>query len=137
MTDSALRIGILNYADVRNFGDVLFPLVVAGEIRARIPSAEITFVTPTGASWAGMSSLRFDRVDLESFDALLLGGGEIVHRLDDMLRRIYALFGLECIERPTDLVFAWANAAIPFKAWLALGVPNPSPETQNDILQRT
>jgi polysaccharide pyruvyl transferase WcaK-like protein len=129
----APRIGILNYADVRNFGDVLFPMVVARELGARRPGFEIDFITPTGAAWAGMTSHRFDRVDLEAYDALILGGGEVVHRLDDMLRHIYRLFGLECIERPTDLVFAWTRAPVPFKAWLSLGVPEAGQGARTDI----
>ena len=51
-----VRIAILNYADVRNFGDVLFPMVVAREIRMRIPAADLQFVTPTGSSWASLDS---------------------------------------------------------------------------------
>src|SRR5262245_38886045 len=101
------RIGILSYADTRNFGDELFPLVVSREISARIPSADITFLTSTGTSWAGMQSLRLDSVEPKSFDALILGGGEVVHRADEMLRGIYNLFELDCIERPTDIVFGW------------------------------
>jgi polysaccharide pyruvyl transferase WcaK-like protein len=132
MTARPLRLAILNYADVRNFGDVLFPLVVARELGIRIPNAEIHFVTPTGSSWAGMESVRFDRAEIASYDAIVLGGGEIVHRLDDMLIGIYRRFGLECIERPTDLVFAW-TAAPSFKAWLSLGVPEPSAEARRDI----
>jgi hypothetical protein len=132
-----VRVAILNYADVRNFGDVLFPMVMAREIRARIPAADIHFVTPTGSSWAGLDSSRFDRAKLETFDALILGGGEIVHRSDDMLRQIYARFRLDCIERPTDLVFGWTAAPVRFKAWLAVGVPEPTEETRFDIGRRT
>lgn len=129
----AIRLGLLNYADVRNFGDVLFPLVVSRELRVRIPDAIVEFITPTGTSWAGMSSHRFDKVDLNSFDALILGGGEIVHRGDDMLKNIYRLFGLECIDRPTDLVFRWTDASASFKAWLSVGVPEPSEMARKDI----
>jgi hypothetical protein len=128
-----MRIGLLNYADVRNFGDVLFPLVLAQEIGARLPDSRIDFVTPTGSSWAGMRSTRFDEADLTSFDALILGGGEVVHRHDDMLRNIYARFGLTSIERPTDIVFGWTNSCVPYKAWMALGAPEPDERTRRDI----
>ena len=127
------RIGILNYADVRNFGDVLFPLIVAHEVRTRIPMAEISYITATGSTWAGMESTRLDDTDLEGFDALLLGGGEIVHRFDDMLSDIYSRFGLTGIARPTDLVYSWTRADVPYKAWLGLGIPEPSAEVQGDI----
>ncbi len=128
-----IRVGILNYADVRNFGDVLFPLVVEKEVRTRIPSVEITFITHTGTSWGDMTSKRIDQIDFESFDALLLGGGEIVHRLDGMLSRIYSGFGLEAVDSPTDLVFSWTGAKRPYKAWLGLGVPAPFSDAAHDI----
>ncbi|MGD9539760.1 polysaccharide pyruvyl transferase family protein [Methylocystis sp.] len=128
-----MRIAILNYADVRNFGDVLFPLVIEKEIRARLPAATIEFITPTGDTWAGMFSRRLDRVQLELFDALILGGGEIVHRFDSMLLHIYRRYGLDSIDRPTDLVYAWTSAPVRYKAWLALGAPDPDDQVRQDI----
>lgn len=128
-----IRVGVLNYADVRNFGDVLFPLTVAHEIRRRIPNVDISFITPTGSAWGGMESTRLDDADLERFDALLLGGGEIVHRYDEMLSGIYSRFGLIGIDYPTDLVYSWTNLDVPYKAWLALGIPEPSAAVSADI----
>jgi polysaccharide pyruvyl transferase WcaK-like protein len=128
-----MRVAILNYADVRNFGDVLFPMVLAREICVRLPDVQIEYVTPTGGAWAGMQSKRFDRIDLNTFDALILGGGEVVHRYDEMLRTIYSQFELESIDRPTDLVFGWKSCAVPFKAWVAVGVPETSIEVRADI----
>ena len=128
-----MKIAILNYADVRNFGDVLFPLIVAHELSKRLPDAQIDYVTPTGSSWAGMTSIRLDAAELASYDALILGGGEIVHRADAMLSGIYSSFHLPSIERPTDLVFGWASAPVPFKAWIGLGVPEPSADVVPDI----
>lgn len=128
-----IRVGILNYADVRNFGDVLFPLIVAHEVRKRIPTAEISYITTTGSAWAGMESARLDEANLEGLDALLLGGGEIVHRFDDMLKGIYSRFGLTAIAHPTDLVYSWTKVESPYKAWLALGIPEPTVEVQRDI----
>lgn len=128
-----IRVGVLNYADVRNFGDVLFPLLVAQEVTKRIPYADVTYITPTGASWGGMTSVKYDDIGLDSFDALLLGGGEVVHRFDEMLKGIYSNFGLKSIARPTDIVFTWTQVNVPFKAWLGLGVPPLSPEVSLDI----
>lgn len=128
-----IRIGILNYADVRNFGDVLFPLVVKLEIKKRIPAANFTYITPTGSSWGGMTSTRVDAVDFESYEALILGGGEIVHRFDAMLNGIYAGFNLTSISCPTDLVFSWTHAKTPYKAWLGLGVPARPDDVSKDI----
>jgi Polysaccharide pyruvyl transferase len=127
------KIAILHYADVRNFGDVLFPLLVAHEVRSRLPDAELRFINATGDTWAGIQSVRLDHADLKSLDAAILGGGEIVHRLDAMLGGIYARFGLQAVARPTDLVFAWTHAPLRHKAWLGLGVPEPAADVQADI----
>jgi polysaccharide pyruvyl transferase len=130
------HIGVLSYADTRNFGDVLFPLIVQSEIQSRIPNARITFITPTGSAFAGMDSIKFGEVDLEQFDALVLGGGELVHRMDAMLTGIYERFGLTAIDHPTDLVFRWTQARSPFKSWLALGVPaGTSAQASADIVE--
>lgn len=126
---ATLKIGILNYADVRNFGDVLFPLIIAREIRARIPSAQLEFINPTGSTWSGMSNVRLDMAPISGFDAVILGGGEVVHRYDGMLAGIYSGYGLRCIDRPTDLVFSWTEARGPFKAWFGIGVPPLTPES--------
>lgn len=105
-----MKIGILNYNDVRNFGDVLFPMIIRDEILRRIASATIEFFNPTGDCWGGIDSRAYNLHDLECLDAIVLGGGEIVHRHDGMLRGIYERFGLNAIENPTDLVFSWTRS---------------------------
>lgn len=129
-----MKIGILNYADVRNFGDVLFPIIVKQELCSRLADCDIEYITPTGSNWGGMYSKRFDSVDLQSYDALIMGGGEVVHRLDGMLSGIYERFGLKGIEKPTDVVLGFSDVIGPYKAWLALGVPEPDEAAKADIL---
>lgn len=122
MTDSPeIRLALLHYADVRNFGDVLFPSLVAQELRARLPSLAIDFVSPTGGG--PEPGIRYDAAVLDDYDAVVLAGGELIHRYDNVLSRIYAQFGLDAIEHPTDLVFGWSHLQGPYKAWLGLGVP--------------
>lgn len=123
-----VRIGLLNYADVLNFGDVLFPLLAERELQARLPKASFAFISPSGAEVAGRKAVRYDRAMLEDHDALLMCGGELVHRFDAMLSGIYERFGLGAIAQPTDLVFGWTRTPGPFKAWVGLGVPAPTPE---------
>lgn len=118
-----MKIAILNYSDVRNFGDVLFPVIIRDEIVRRIEGADIEFFNPTGDWWGGIDSRVYNLGDLDGFDAIILGGGEIVHRHDGMLRAIYERFGLGAIDDPTDLVFSWTSLQHPFKAWLSLGMP--------------
>ncbi len=37
------------------------------------------------------------------------------------------------MHQSTDLVFSWTGADVPFKAWIALGVPEPTDEVRADI----
>lgn len=131
----SLRIGVMSCADVRNFGDVLLPLLVSAELRARPRNSEIKFITPTGTAWCGMPSRRFDQVDFTGLDAVLLGGGEVVHWPDDMLTWIYGRMGLDAIASLTDLVFGWTDTAFRYKAWLGLGIPDLAPGVGCDIAQ--
>ncbi len=70
-----MRIAILSYSDAANFGDILFPSVVARELRRRLPEVEIVFITPTGFAVPYAASIRLDEAELEEFDAVILGGG--------------------------------------------------------------
>jgi hypothetical protein len=126
-----IKVGILHLADVRNFGDVLFPLVAGQEITRRFPNSQISYISSTGSKWGPLPNCtRIDQIDLGEFDLLLLAGGCVVHREDEMLRNIYRIFGEESISNPTDLVFCWTNSKAKYKAWLSLGVPifNETPE---------
>ena len=131
-----MRIAILNYADVANFGDVLFPFIVDHELRARLNDAEIAFFSPSSYRLGEFRSQRYDRAELANYDAILMCGGEIVHREDDILCGIYARLGIdraEHIERPTDLVFDWTDLRVPFKAWIGVGMPPPSLRVAQDV----
>lgn len=130
---TGLRIALPNFSDVRNFGDVLFPVVTAGELRRRLPVVQFDRFTPTGEG--GESSFRYDRARLDGYDAIVLAGGEVVHRCDAFLRPIYDRFALTAIERPTDLVFDWTATAAGFKAWLGVGIPRQDREGSEAIRQ--
>jgi hypothetical protein len=118
------KVGVIHLADVRNFGDVLFPIVVGQEITKRLPKAQIKYISATGSKWGPLpNSIRIDQSDIDEFDLLILAGGCVVHREDEMLRNIYGLFGEESISNPTDLVFCWTNSKAKYKAWLSVGVP--------------
>lgn len=116
-----IRLALLHYADVENYGDVLFPTLAAGELRRRLANVEIDFFSPTGRG--PDPSHRYDPDRLASYDAVVLAGGELVHRYDRMLRGIYERLGVSAIDRPTDLVFGWSEVRGPYKAWLGVGVP--------------
>jgi hypothetical protein len=44
-----IKVGIIHLADVRNYGDVLFPLLMGQEFRHRLPNAEISYISATGS----------------------------------------------------------------------------------------
>jgi polysaccharide pyruvyl transferase WcaK-like protein len=131
--EAGIRVALLHYGDVRNYGDVLFPILAARELRARLPSVVIDFVSPTGLG--PEPGIRYDAARLGEYDAIVLAGGELVHRHDAVLSGIYRRFGLDAIESPTDLVFGWAGVPGPYKAWLGLGVPPLSARSRDAIVQ--
>lgn len=116
-----IRIALPNFDDVANYGDSLFPILTARQLQSRIPAAEFTYTSPTGIGLT--PSVRHDAVRYEDYDAVVLAGGEIVHRNDSMYHEIYERLGRTAIEKPSDVVFGWAAARGPYKAWFGLGVP--------------
>ena len=45
--------------------------------------------------------------------------------------------GGDHLERPTDLVFDWADLPVPFKAWIGVGMPPPSRRVAQDVARAT
>lgn len=126
-----MRIGIGHYADVRNYGDYLFPLIMRQEISRRIPEAEVFFFGATGDECGLISSTRFD--ESMKFDVALFAGGEVVHCEDGMLSSIYRRFGIAGIENPTDVVFRLPEIGKFFTAWIGLGVPSEADNVRDRI----
>jgi polysaccharide pyruvyl transferase WcaK-like protein len=126
-------IGIFHYADVNNYGDVLFPRIISHEIRKRI-ACNFKYFACTEDLCLPLHSTMINFQEMtRTCDVAIIAGGEIVHRHDDMLRKIYASFSLTCIERPTDLVFGLSKLDIKYKAWVALGIPPVSEIAITDI----
>lgn len=79
------RVALFGTFDVENYGDLLFPLVARARLAA--VGAEIIAVSPTSArtryrdSPPALSQAEFNR-DPAAFDAVLIGGGNIVHLRD-------------------------------------------------------
>jgi hypothetical protein len=134
-----IKVGVVHLADVRNYGDVLFPLLIGQEISRRLFNVEISYVSATGSKWAPLpNAFRIDQIDLDDFDMIILAGGEVVHLYDEMLRGIYARFNEQFIPNPTDLIFTWTKSKAKFKVWLSVGVPiydqDPLLDPRNAIL---
>ncbi|MEN3230379.1 polysaccharide pyruvyl transferase family protein [Methylorubrum rhodesianum] len=123
-----MRIGIGHYADVRNYGDYLFPLIMRQEILKRIPEATITFFGATDDPCGQINSVQIREGMI--FDVALFAGGEVVHCEDDMLSNIYNQFGIVGIEKPTDVVFRLPEIGEFYSAWIGLGVPSEADDVR-------
>ncbi len=126
-----MRIGIGHYADVRNYGDYLFPLIMKQEIIKRIPEANITFFGATDDPCGQIESVQFHE-DMV-FDVALFAGGEVVHCEDEMLLQIYSRFGFISLKKPTDVVFRLSEIGKFYSAWIGLGVPGEADDVQARI----
>ena len=98
-----INVGIWGTFDVDNYGDQLFPRIVHHELAHRLPRAAIRTFSPLG--W--QHPTRFDGVTAieplgewcptrvtqlaADLDAVIVGGGEIVHFNDRMLAPVYGI----------------------------------------------
>src|SRR5690554_6523500 len=78
------RVAMLSFADIDNFGDVLFSYVVEKELSRRMENVTIDFFTPTDFSAHGRVYRSFSQhMPFSGYDALILAGGEVVHCYDE------------------------------------------------------
>lgn len=126
-----MRIGIGHYADVRNYGDYLFPFILKRELSKRIPEAKISCFAASNDPCGPLMSEKFHK-DLR-FDVAIFAGGEVVHREDAMLCAIYKRFNLDHIEKPTDLIFELPNLGTSYSALIGVGVPVESKNIKEKI----
>jgi len=116
---------MFSFADIDNYGDILFSHVFKKEMEARIPNVEIDFFTPSEITIEGYfyKSYHRDKVD-KKYDALILAGGEVVHLFDERTwRPIYVKNGQKVSSKnASDTVWDWVNCDSRFKAWVSVGV---------------
>ncbi len=123
-----MRIAQFGTFDVENFGDLLFPLILRRKLE--VSELELVPVSPVGGPgvWAdGVASISFREFlgQAESFDGLVVGGGNLIHARPTELQA-YATGGLTPMLAYADL---WLGASvvadrlgIPL-CWNAPGVP--------------
>lgn len=120
-----IRVAVFSFADIDNYGDILFSHVVRHEIVRRRKDAIVEFITPTEQVIQGEVYRQYERRAIDgSYDALVLAGGEVVHFFD---RRtwdpIYTRRGLTIPSgRASDVVWDWVDLQAKTKAWLSVGV---------------
>ncbi|HVF32716.1 MAG TPA: polysaccharide pyruvyl transferase family protein, partial [Acidimicrobiales bacterium] len=96
------RVAIWGTFDVDNYGDHLFPRIARRELEARVPGVVVDAFSPFGSA----HPTRFDDADhpveafgeptdrrldalADRYDAVLVGGGELLHLNDPLLRHFY------------------------------------------------
>lgn len=120
-----LKIAMLSFADINNYGDILFSHVFKMEIEKRLPSVSIDFYTPSTIELEGFRYDGYLRNKLDGkYDAIFLAGGEVVHLFDERTwMPIYEKQNKQVISKnASDIVWDWVDCESKFKAWLSVGV---------------
>jgi hypothetical protein len=131
------RIFLTGMFDMRNFGDLMFPLVT----RRQLPGVNIVPISPTGGDTGfadALPSLPLDQMMNGDTPAqgVLIGGGYMVHTHRMHFLDEYAADGLCDYAGPGLWLGATLAAAIrdiPV-AWNAPGVPHPFPRNQRSLV---
>lgn len=123
---SAVKIALFSFADIDNYGDILFSWIVRQELQQRLPDAQFDFYSPSDCVVAGEQYIGYTRERVDgAYDALILVGGEVVHFFDERTwKPIYARRGLiPCTGLPSNAVWDWpVHCTAAYKAWLSVGV---------------
>ena len=77
------KIAILSLADINNYGDTFFPLVLKSELLKRIPDARIELITNTEFDCGLYKTTAYSKEFVSEFDAIVLGGGELISPYDN------------------------------------------------------
>lgn len=114
-----MKIAITSLADINNYGDVFFPLVIKTELQKRFPDAQIDIVTNTFYQCDFYETKMYKREAMKQYDAIIMGGGELISPYDD--RAFCETYGSAYNGRPSDIAYGWLDLPQAFKAWFAVG----------------
>jgi len=120
-----MKIAMLSFADINNYGDIMFSHIFNLEMRKRFPDIKIDFFTPTEIELDGINYNGYLKERLETnYDAIVLAGGEVIHLFDERTWiPIYEKQNKKILStNASDIVWGWSDLNIPFKAWLSVGV---------------
>lgn len=136
----SVKIAFFSFADIDNFGDILFSQIFKMEMEKRISDVQIDFYTPTTYSVEGIDYIAYNRKKIEqnNYDALVVFGGEVIHLFDEKTwKPIYAKNNqtLES-DLPSDVIFDWTNLERPFKAWISVGARPIEDQKSNEKIQK-
>ncbi|UJP08916.1 polysaccharide pyruvyl transferase family protein [Microbacterium sp. KUDC0406] len=119
------RVAVFSFADIDNYGDILFSHVVRRELLRRRDDLVVDFISPTSTRIGEDLYHHYDRDAIAArYDALILAGGEVVHFFDRRSwQPIYERLGVEVPSgRASDVVWDWSDLPARTKAWLSVGV---------------
>src|SRR5215475_4534181 len=113
--------------DVRNFGDLVFPLIARHELQRRLGAVDVRpycYGAKSASEWPFETRSNLDfQADLAHLGGVLLGGGDLIHCIKDIAR--YYVPRSERLHHPTSLWLTPALMAITEGlpvAWNAPGV---------------
>lgn len=124
--------------DMRNFGDLMFPLIA----RERLDGMDIVPVSPTGGDTGFVDALpsiplAHMMAGPDAAQGVLIGGGYMIHGHKMHFLDAYAVDGLRDFAGPGLWLGATLTAAIrdiPI-AWNAPGVPHPFASSQRPLVE--
>ena len=120
-----IRIALMSVADIRNYGDTLFPFIARQEILKRLPDAKIRFFTPTNTIIEGETFYGYSIENLDDFrpTSIIVVGGEVIHKYDEIVwHQMYKNIDSSVVSNNvSDTFFEWLDYPA-FKAWFSVGV---------------
>ena len=114
-----MKLAITSLADINNYGDVFFPLVIKEELHKRLPDAQIDIVTNTCYRCDFYKTKKYEREAMRQYDAIIMGGGELISPYDD--ETFCETYGNTYKGKPSDIAYGWLDLPKVFKAWFAVG----------------
>lgn len=119
-----IKIAMLSFGDIDNYGDIFFSLIFQDEIKKRIRNSIIDFFAPYGGNFSGIDYKKFDIQILSNYDAVILAGGEVIHNKNiKTWDPIYSKRNMTLLDNNySDIVWKINNIKAPFKAFFSVGV---------------
>lgn len=115
----ALKIAITSLADINNYGDVFFPLIMKTELENRLPDVQVDIFTNIHFKCNYYETMVYKQEIMKQYDAVIMGGGELISPYDDEAFR--TTYGVDYDGKPSDIAYGWLDLPKIFKAWFAVG----------------
>ena len=114
-----MKIAIMSLADINNYGDVFFPIIMKGELIKRLPDCQIDIITNTIYDYGIYKTKAYCDVNMEEYNAIIMGGGELISPYDDMA--FCETYGPTYRGCPSDIAYNWLDIPNAYKVWFSVG----------------